>query len=86
MAFILVKKGTVVVGKEEWAIDSERVNELIEKRQESSPDNSFSAVDEPAFKASVVVPEKSEEGVAWDKVKDDPTQAIKFIAKKLGLE
>jgi hypothetical protein len=86
MAFILVKKGNVVVGKEEWAIDSDRINELIEKRKESTPAAEFTSVDEPTFKSAALVPEGSDDFAAWALVKDDPAKAVRFLAKRLGLE
>jgi len=39
-----------------------------------------------AFVSAVVVPQLTPAQVAWQKVRTDPTQAVIFLAKQLGLE
>ncbi len=87
MRFIIVKNGSLIIGKEAYAGDDEKIDSLIEQKVAENPDLSYEATDESSFDSFSIEKESSREDPSWKDAKTKGVDsAISFLAKKLGLE
>lgn len=87
MVFVIVTNASGVVGKEVYSGDDVESMSIINKKQISNPDMTYSVVDEPTYNQSVLVTPQTKQNIDWQSAKKQgPDAAIAFIATTLGLQ
>lgn len=84
---VIISSSGNVIGKEIYAGDDVQNAAIVDKKQVSNPSLTYEIVDQKTFDQTVMQDSTAKDMTDWQTAKaQGTTNALSFMAKKLGLE